>query len=121
MLLNKEKTTIGRKYKFTFLLGSCLIILGGKAFSQAPLPPPQPPPSPVELFNKINPFKKHKKTNAADLPKPPAGIKPGTPPGPPPPPPNPLDLFKKKKADNKTALPTGKSKKKHSKKVRKNN
>ena|SRR5258708_4526557 len=108
MLLNKEKTTIKNQYYFTLTLGLGLMIFCGKAFSQ--ITPPQPPPSPVEVFNKINPFKKNKKTKDTVKKKDTAKINPAASAGPPPPP-NPLNLFKKKKKDTSKAAPvTPKSK-----------
>jgi hypothetical protein len=110
MLLNKEKPAGNRKYYCILLLSFGLIILGAKAFAQAP--PPQPPPPPGELFNKINPFKKNKKGKDSIKKKDTAKVAPAPagPPGGPPPPPNPLNLFKKKKKDTtKTTSPSQKA------------
>lgn len=72
----------------------------------APQGPPTPPPSPVEVFNKINPFKKNKKTTAKKEAT--VSTDDATPPQAPPPPPNPLDLFKKKKGATPPPAPSGK-------------
>jgi type IV secretory pathway VirB10-like protein len=102
MLLNKAKTAIKNKHYLILVLGFGLMIFCGKAFSQTT--PPPPPPSPVEVFNKINPFKKNKKTKDTVKKKDTSKINPAASAGPPPPP-NPLNLFKKKKKDTSKAAP----------------
>jgi hypothetical protein len=85
------------KYLLAGVLSFGAIEISTPAMAQsAPQAPPTPPP-PGELLNKageglkkINPFKKHKKTEVDNHLN-------TTVDGGPPPPPNPLDLFKKKK------------------------
>lgn len=96
------------KYLLVIAFSTALTILGSKAFSQTPPTPPPPPPSPVEVFNKINPFRKKNKNAKKDSIKKDSAKVTTTPPAPvgPPPPPNPLNLFKKKKKDTtKTQSP----------------
>src|ERR1700748_2101611 len=103
-------------------VGIGLSLCGGKALAQPPQGPPPPPPNPIEVFKKINPFKKKDKSKSdksTDTPPSPGnapgnppspGNAPATAPGGPPPPPNPLDLFKKKKKDTvKRAAPAHQS------------
>lgn len=109
------------KHLLSTIIIFAFLIWANKSFAQTPPPPPTPPPSPVEVFNKINPFKKKNKDTAAKkdvskpvAPKPPApAITPAGAPTPPPPPGelfNKINPFKKKKKDtvSKTKSPAKK-------------
>lgn len=109
MTPNRKSAGYLARLKYLLILpatmGLLCISTHALAQSQPPQGPPPPPPPPGQVFNKINPFRKHKKDTAkskkADTVKNnQATVRPGTPPpGGPPPPPNPLNLFKKKKKD----------------------
>lgn len=100
-----------KKSLIVIFAGVGMSFCGSKALAQPPQGPPPPPPNPVEVFKKINPFKKKNKSQADKPPAtPPApGTAPSIGPGqPPPPPPNPLDLFKNKKKKDPTGRVTPK-------------
>jgi len=91
--------------RYVLIVPFTLAITAG-AHAQTPPPPPPPPPSPVEVFNKINPFKKKKKadtTTAVKSQKVDTAKKASSGAPSPPAPPNPLDLFKKKKNGTKAS------------------
>ena len=119
MALNKKESTLKRSQILPIVISFGFLILGNRALSQTPSPqPPPPPPSPVEVFNKINPFKKKSKdtTTKKAAPKQAATAPVVAPAGAPPPPPPPgevldkINPFKKKKKKDtvSTAQPVSK-------------